>query len=353
MKVIRGFNEEEIQQIKQESFLDLKEIKDLKEIEIFKKKYLSEKSSFIPLIIIWLSSLEKREDKIRFGKIANEWRKSLLDSIESINIKIENNKKTSSSQINLNLSGKKINIAYPHPVRKMINEIYDFFVSQGYQIYEGPEIDSELYNFDKLNMPKDHPARSFQDTFYLKNMPSLLLRTHSSNCQARVMEENKNHEIKVVSAGKTYRRDDDDATHSHQYTNLEVITIGKKINFMHLKGTLESFFKWIFNENVKVRFRPSFFPFTEPSFEVDCSCMICNGSGKNCSVCKKTGWIEILGAGLIHPNVLEDSGYDKKKFTGFALGMGVERILMIKYGISDIRDFYQNDLRFLKQAKWI
>jgi phenylalanyl-tRNA synthetase alpha chain len=150
---------------------------------------------------------------------------------------------TSIDRINLDLVGKKINIAYPHPVRKITNEIYDFFVSQGYQIYEGPEIDSEVYNFDKLNMPKDHPARSFQDTFYLKNMPSLLLRTHSSNCQARVMEMNKNHEIKVVSAGKTYRRDDDDATHSHQYTNLEVIAVGKKINFMNLKGTLELFFK--------------------------------------------------------------------------------------------------------------
>ena len=230
MKDIINFNEEEIQQIKQRSFLELDEIKKLKELDSFKKKYLSEKNSLIPLIIIWISNLEKRDDKIKFGKIINEWRKNLFDSTKSFKIKFEDNNKSSSDCVNLNLLGKKLNISYPHPVRKIINEIYDFFVSKGYQIYEGPEIDSELYNFDKLNMPKNHPARSFQDTFYLKNTPSFLLRTHSSNCQARVMEENKNHEIKVVSAGKTYRRDDDDATHSHQYTNLEVIAIGKNIN---------------------------------------------------------------------------------------------------------------------------
>lgn len=352
MADVRIIDENNIDELKKESFSSLSKLKDLKEIDSLKKLYLTEKNSIIPKIINWISTLEKREEKVKFGRIVNEWRKNLIEKIESLIIEKSFNEIREKSRINLLLEGKKINIAYPHPIRKMIYDIYDFFVSQGYQIYEGPEIDKEIYNFDKLNMPLDHPARSSQDTFYLKGIPSLLLRTHTSNCQARVMEENRNKEIKIVSAGKVYRRDDDDATHSHQYTNLEVIVVGKNINLMNLKGTLESFFKWVFNENVRIRLRPSFFPFTEPSFEVDCSCVVCDGNDKHCSVCKSTGWIEILGAGLIHPNVLKNSGYDTKKFTGFALGMGVERILMIKYGIKDIRDFYLNDLRFLKQTKW-
>lgn len=351
MTNLTTFSEEKIKELKEKSFLELEKNTKIEDLNKFKKEYLSKKESVISKIIDWISHLEKQEDKVKFGIITNEWRKTLIEKINILERKTKfQEKKIENQDFNSNFKNKVVKVGSLHPIRKMINDIYDFFSSQGYQIYETSEIENEDYNFNKLNMEPDHQARSNKDTFYIQGNNSFLLRTHTSNFQVRVMEKNKNKEIKAISGGKVYRRDNDDSTHSHQYTNVDVFVVGKNIGIADLKGTLENFFKWIFNESVKVRLRHSFFPFTEPSIEVDCSCAICEGKG--CSICKQTGWIEILGAGLIHPNVLKNGGFDQKEFTGFAFGMGVERIIMIKYGIKDIRDFYLNDLRFIGQTKW-
>jgi phenylalanyl-tRNA synthetase alpha chain len=345
------FNEEKIKELKEKSFLELEKNTEVENLNRFREEYLSKKEGIISKIINWISHLEKQEDKVKFGIIINEWRKTLIEKLNILEKKAKILKKNKYNQdFNPNFENRVVKIGSLHPIRKMINDIYDFFSFQGYQIYETSEIENEDYNFNKLNMEFDHQARSDKDTFYIQENNSLLLRTHTSNFQVRVMEKNKNKEIKVISGGKVYRRDSDDSTHSHQYTNVDVLVVGRNIGITDLKGTLENFFKWIFNENVRVRLRHSFFPFTEPSIEADCSCTICEGKG--CSTCKQTGWIEILGAGLIHPNVLKNGGFDQKEFTGFAFGMGVERIIMIKYGIKDIRDFYLNDLRFIGQTKW-
>ena len=212
----------------------------------------------------------------------------------------------------------------------------------GYEIAEGPEVEKDYYNFEALNLPKGHPARDMQDSFYISE--DILLRTHTSPVQARTMEAKGGAPIKIICPGKVYRRDSDDATHSHQFTQIEGLVIGDDIRMSDLKGTLSLFAKKMFGDEREIRLRPSFFPFTEPSVEMDISCFKCGGDG--CNVCKKTGWIEILGAGMVHPNVLKMAGYDPSVVTGFAFGMGPERIAMLKYGVEDIRHFYTNDVRF-------
>lgn len=350
MMDLLNFDEQQLCKLQRESLVKIATIKTRAELENFRKLYLSERTSIIPTIIGWIAQLQVRAEKVRFGKMTNEWRTNLMAKLQVVEDNLRVEQATTNYDFDPDLASKKVKIGSLHPVRKMINSIYDFFITQGYQIYETSEVESAYYNFDGLNMDPEHPARSSKDTFYLQHNEGLLLRTHTSNFQVRVMRENQNQELKAISAGRVYRRDDDDATHSHQYTNLDILVIGKNIGISDLKGTLESLFKWIFNEHVKVRLRPSFFPFTEPSIEVDCSCVMCDGKG--CPVCKQSGWIEILGAGLIHPNVLANGGFDSQRFTGFACGMGIERIIMIKYGINDIRDFYLNDLRFIGQTKW-
>ncbi|MDR3215381.1 MAG: phenylalanine--tRNA ligase subunit alpha [Bacilli bacterium] len=248
--------------------------------------------------------------------------------------------------IDIYLPGMEFNSGTLHPLTITRNEIESFFNSLGFAVIEGNEIESDEYNFEKMNIPKDHPARDMQDTFYFS--VEELLRTHTSPMQARTMEANApDGPIRVIVPGKTYRRDEDDLTHSHQFMQIEGLVIDKNISLADLKGTLELFAKNIFGSNTKIRFRPSYFPFTEPSVEVDVTCHVCHGQG--CSVCKQTGWIEILGAGQVHPNVIDNCGYDSNVYQGFAFGMGVERVAMIKYGIDDIRLFYNNNLNFLKQ----
>lgn len=251
------------------------------------------------------------------------------------------------NKINIYLEGKKIPLSNLHPITQIIQKIYDLLLPFGYQIVEGSEVETEEYNFDKLNIPPDHSARAMHDTFYLNH--NFLLRTHTSNVQIRLMENNSNQELKIISAGKVYRRDESDKTHTHQFTQLEGFAVGRNISFSHLKGTLELILKELFGKEHPIRFRPAYFPFTEPSVEVDASCISCQGKG--CNICKKTGWVEILGAGLIHPQVLKNCGFNNHKFTGFAFGLGIERLLMIKYGIEDIRNFYSNDIRFLRQFR--
>ena len=291
------------------------------------------------------------EDKKEFGKFLNEIKNEVMSRIDNLLKELEEkelNQKLEGEKIDISLPGKKIKRGSLHPMTRITEEFEDLFVSMGYTVYEGPEVESDENCFQKLNIPKGHPARDAQDTFYLKDeFENFLLRSQTSTAQARAMGENiEQGPIRIVCPGKVYRRDED-ATHSHQFMQIEGLVIDKDVSMADLKGTLELFCKKILGEKTRVRFRPSFFPFTEPSVEVDVTCFKCGGKG--CNLCKDTGFIEVLGAGMVHPNVLEMSGYDSKKYQGFAFGTGIDRFAMFKYGIPDIRTIYGNDIRFLEQ----
>ena len=255
------------------------------------------------------------------------------------------NAKLESEKVDVTLPGKDFSHGSLHIMTQTIREVEDIFIGMGYNIAEGPEVELDLYNFEMLNVPKGHPARDMQDSFYITE--NLLMRTQTSPVQARTMLKAKGEPIKILCPGKVYRRDDDDATHSHQFMQFEGLVVDKDITMSDLKGTLSLFIKKMFGEERNIRFKPSYFPFTEPSVEVDVSCFKCGGKG--CSMCKKTGWIEILGAGMVHPNVLKAAGYDPEVMRGFAFGIGIERVAMLRHGIDDIRHLYTNDVRFLKQ----
>lgn len=252
-------------------------------------------------------------------------------------------------KIDVTLPGRRKHVGSKHPIRIIQDDLERFFIGMGYQVVQGPEIESEHYNFEMLNLPKDHPARDMQATFYVD--ADHLLRSQTSPVQARTMEKHDfdKGDLKMISPGKVYRRDDDDATHSHQFAQMEGLVVDKNITMGDLKGTLEIVAKHVFGQDRKTRLRPSYFPFTEPSVEMDVSCFKCDGKG--CPVCKYTGWIEVLGAGMVHPNVLENAGIDSKTYGGFAFGLGLDRFVILKYGVSDIRDFYTNDVRFLEQFR--
>ena len=255
--------------------------------------------------------------------------------------------KLAKEKIDITLPGKDFKGGNKHPLSKVIEEVEDIFIGMGYNIAEGPEVEEDVYNFEMLNVPKGHPARDMQDSFYITE--NLLVRTQTSPVQVRTMLKAHGEPIKILCPGKTYRRDDDDATHSHQFMQFEGLVVDKNITMSDLKGTLSLFAQKMFGENRSVRFRPSYFPFTEPSVEVDVSCFKCGGKG--CPLCKQNGWIEVLGAGMVHPNVLKGAGYDPKVYRGFACGSGIERVPMLRYGVDDIRNFYINDKRFIKQFK--
>ena len=288
------------------------------------------------------------EEKREYGKFLNEIKEEVTKKFEELNLELEKR------ELENKLNNEKIDITLPsrrhlkgsiHPMTRVVEELEDLFVSMGYDVITGPEIDTDLNCFTKLNLPAGHPARDSQDTFYLDD--DYLLRPHTSPAQVRTMEANIEKEpLRIVCPGKVYRRDDD-ATHSHQFMQFEGLVVGEDISLADLKGTLELFAKKLLGEKTNVRFRPSYFPFTEPSCEVDVTCFKCGGKG--CSLCKQTGWIEVLGAGVVHPNVLKMSGYDPEKYTGFAFGPGIDRFAMFKYGITDIRQIYTNDIRFLEQ----
>ena len=248
-------------------------------------------------------------------------------------------------EIDITLPSQKIRRGSKHPLNRVIEEVEDLFVSMGYDVVSGPELETDEYCFERLNLPKGHPARDMQDSFYIT--PEYLLRTQTSAVQARTMMANEEKTpIRVIVPGKTFRREDD-ATHSHQFNQVEGLVVDKNISLADLKGTLEVFMKKMLGQNTELRFRPSYFPFTEPSYEVDVTCFKCGGKG--CNLCKQTGWIELLGSGIVHPNVLKMNGYDPEEYSGFAFGVGLDRLAMFKYGITDIRLLYQNDVRFLKQ----
>ncbi len=301
-----------------------------------------------------LKQLKDYDNKKELGLLINDLKDYINNNLDSIKTQIDEKQKEEKlkgSEIDVTMQGRHLKSAKQNVLIKTQREIENIFKNLGFEIALGNEIETDYYNFEALNLGPDHPARDMQDTFYIN--PKLLLRTHTSNIQSRVLEKNNNKELKIICPGKVYRRDDDDATHSHQFMQIEGLVVVKKdseytASLKDLKTILTLFVREIFNsEDLSIRLRPSYFPFTEPSVEVDVSCSNCFGKG--CAFCKQTGWIEILGAGIINPKVLEMSGYDSDCFTGYAFGIGVERITLLKYNISDIRLIYQNYNKFLEQ----
>ncbi|MBE5819396.1 MAG: phenylalanine--tRNA ligase subunit alpha [Clostridiales bacterium] len=337
---------EQIAQIKENAINEITEAKTLQELNDVRVKYLGKKGE-LTAVLRGMGALSAEERPV-IGSLVNEVRDSLESEIQKNEADLKEkalNEKLEKERIDISLPSTKMKRGSKHPINRVIEEIEDIFVSMGYDVVDGPELETDEYCFERLNLPKGHPARDMQDSFYVD--PEHLLRTQTSAVQARVMMANEEKTpIRVICPGKTYRRDDD-ATHSHQFGQVEGLVIDENVSLADLKGTLEIFVRKMLGENSKLRFRPSYFPFTEPSYEVDVSCFKCGGKG--CNLCKQTGWIEILGSGMVHPNVLEMNGYDPKKYTGFAFGTGLDRLAMFKYGITDIRYFYTNDIRFLNQ----
>ena len=311
-------------------------------------KFLGKKGP-ITAVLRGMKDLSK-EERPKVGQFANEIRDQIQVALDEKRSAIEAarlNQQLASETLDVTLPGRPAIQGQPHVIQQIIDQIIDLFVGMGYEVATGHEVEEEVYNFEKLNLPKDHPARDMQDTFYIT--PSILMRTQTSPMQARMMEKHdfSRGPLKMISPGKVYRRDTDDATHSHQFHQVEGIVIGEHITMADLKGTLEAVAQNLFGDELSVRLRPSYFPFTEPSVEADITCFNCHGQG--CSICKQTGWIEALGAGMVHPNVLKMSGVDPEVYGGFAFGLGPDRFTMLKYGVEDIRNFYLNDMRFLTQ----
>ncbi len=338
-----------LKELQVQALAEVGQTTDLKELNNLRVKYLGKKGP-IQEVMKNMKDMAPEERKSA-GQVSNEVKTAISQAIESKKVELEEvaiAMQLASETIDVTLPGRRTRIGVVHPLQAVTNEVESLFISMGYTVEEGPEVEWDHYNFELLNLPKGHPARDMQDSFYITE--ESLLRTHTSPVQARVLEaaKGKGH-VKIICPGKVYRRDDDDATHSHQFTQIEGLVIDTDITMADLKGTLLELARKMFGEDREIRLRPSFFPFTEPSVEVDVTCSKCSGHG--CNICKGTGWIEILGAGMVHPNVLEMSGFDSKKYQGFAFGIGAERIAMLKYGIEDIRNFYINDLRFINQFK--
>ena len=287
------------------------------------------------------------EERPKVGQLVNETRASIEELLEETKQKMERKireEKLSQEVIDVTLPAKKNMVGHRHPNTTVLEEVERIFIGMGYEVVEGPEVEYDLYNFEKLNIPADHPAKDEQDTFYINK--DIVLRTQTSPVQARVMEEGKL-PIRMIAPGRVFRSDEVDATHSPSFHQIEGLEVDKNISFADLKGTLEVFAKELFGPETKTKFRPHHFPFTEPSAEVDVTCFKCGGKG--CRFCKGSGWIEILGCGMVHPHVLEMCGIDPEEYTGFAFGVGLERITLLKYEIDDMRLLYENDIRFLKQ----
>ena len=335
--------QEKVELIKKEVLEKISNIDDSKVLYDLKVEYLGKKGKISDLIAT-LGSLSI-EEKREFGALLNNLKNEVNGLFDDKNKEIEDkklNEKLQNEKIDISLPSTRLPIGTPNILEKFIEEMEELFMSMGYDVVEGPELEKDLYNFELLNLPKGHPARDAQDTFYTKD-DTLLLRSQTSPVQIRTMLENtEKTPIRIICPGKTYRRDDDDATHSHQFTQIEGLLVDKNISLANLKATLDIVAKKFFN--TESRFRPSFYPFTEPSVEFDIKCFKCKGEG--CSICKNTGWITVGGAGMVHYNVLKNCGYDPNIYSGFAFGFGAERLTMLKYGIDDVRTFYNNDLRY-------
>ena len=323
---------------------DLVDTDDLKVLDDLRVKYLGKKG-----LITELNSEIKNvpnEEKKEFGMLVNELRNTFNDYFDKTKDKIDTkilNERLEKEAIDITLPATKVEVGAPNILEKVIEEVEEVFMSMGYDVVDGPEIELDKYNFEMLNIPKGHPARDAQDTFYIDG-EEILLRSQTSPVQVRTMLKGEGKvPIRMICPGKTYRRDDDDASHSHQFMQIEGLLVDKDISLSDLKGTMDVLFKRLFGETIETRFRPSYYQFTEPSVEVDITCVNCHGKG--CNVCKNTGWVTVVGAGIVHPNVLRMSGYDPEVWSGFAFGFGAERLAMMKYDINDIRTFYNADLR--------
>ena len=336
--------EEKITLLQKEIEEELGKINDLGALNEFKVTYLSKKGP-VSELTNGLRDMEV-EDKKKYGKIITDFKNEVFSKVETLKQEYElkeMNEKLENEKIDISMPGTMIKEGSPSIVEKVIDDASDFFISLGYDVYEGPEIELDKYNFEMLNLPKDHPARDAQDTYYLKD-EDLMLRSQTSPVQVRVMLDGKGETpIRMICPGKTYRREDINATHEQEFTQIEGLVIDKNISLSDLKGTFDAFVKHTFGEKTEARFRPSYYPFTEPSVEMDMSCIYCDGSG--CNMCKPKGWITIAGGGMVHPNVLRMCGYDPDKWQGFAFGMAAERIGMLKYNMSDMRTIHENDLR--------
>ena len=336
---------EQLSAIKTSAESALEKALDLTELENLRVKYLGKKGELTSLMK-GMGKLTPEERPV-IGQLANEVRgfiEGILEEKSKALIKLAKDKKLASETIDVCLPGNRTEHGKKHPITTVLNDLKDIFIGMGFTIAEGPEVELDYYNFEALNLPPDHPARDTQDTFYINE--DTLLRTQTSSVQVRVMEKQQP-PIRIVSPGRVYRSDAVDATHSPVFHQVEGLVVDEGITMADLKGTLEVFIKRLYGEDTKVRFRPHHFPFTEPSAEVDISCFSCKGEG--CRICKGEGWIEILGCGMVHPKVLANCNIDPEKYSGFAFGIGLERVAMFRYGIDDLRLFYENDLGFLKQ----
>ncbi|MDG4964541.1 phenylalanine--tRNA ligase subunit alpha [Lactococcus lactis] len=340
--------QEKIEDLRKRTLSDLLSVADEQTLNNLRTVMLGKKGELTE-ILKGMKDLTNEERPV-IGALANAFRDEFGAKFEAKKVEIEQavmNAALESETLDVTLPGKAQKKGSRHILTQTQEEIEEIFLGMGYEIVDGYEVETDHYNFERMNLPKDHPARDMQDTFYITN--EVLLRTHTSPMQARTMDAHDFSKggLRMIAPGRVYRRDTDDATHSHQFHQIEGLVVDKNITMADLKGTLDLVMKKMFGQDRELRWRPSYFPFTEPSVEVDISCFKCGGKG--CNVCKHTGWIEILGAGMVHPNVLEMSGLDSSVYSGFAFGLGQERIAMLRYGINDIRGFYQGDVRFLEQ----
>ncbi|HIS78064.1 phenylalanine--tRNA ligase subunit alpha [Anaeromassilibacillus sp. An200] len=336
---------QELEAIRQRAISELEAAKGQQELETLRVKYLGKKGE-VTAILKKMGSLSAEERPV-IGQLANEVRTMIEDEITKRAAELKEailQERLKNEALDVTLPGRQRPLGASHPLSIVLDEIKEIFVGMGFDIVDGPEVETDYYNFEALNIPKNHPARDTQDTFYINE--NILLRTQTSPVQVRVMEKQKP-PIRIISPGRVYRSDAVDATHSPLFHQIEGLVVAEGITFADLKGTLETFVKRLYGEDSVVRFRPHHFPFTEPSAEVDVQCFNCHGEG--CRLCKGEGWIEILGCGMVHPKVLQNCGIDPEKYSGFALGMGLERVVMRRYNIDDLRLFYENDVRFLKQ----
>ena len=342
---------DKLQAIREEALKQIRESNRLDKLNEVRVSFLGKKGE-LTAVLKGMKNVDPKERPF-VGQMVNETREAIEEFLEETKKKLEEKareEKMKQEVIDVTLPAKKINVGHRHPNTIALEEVERIFVGMGYEVVEGPEIEYDLYNFEKLNIPANHPANDEQDTFYINK--DIVLRTQTSPVQARIMEQGKL-PIRMIAPGRVFRSDEVDATHSPSFHQIEGLVVDKNITFADLKGTLEEFAKQLFGPETKTKFRPHHFPFTEPSAEVDVSCFKCGGSGEieghSCRFCKGSGWIEILGCGMVHPHVFEMCGIDPEEYTGFAFGVGLERIALLKYEIDDMRELYKNDIRFLKQ----
>ena len=342
---------DKLQAIQEEALKQIRESNRLDKLNEVRVSFLGKKGE-LTAVLKGMKNVDPKERPF-VGQMVNETREAIEEFLEETKKKLEEKareEKMKQEVIDVTLPAKKINVGHRHPNTIALEEVERIFVGMGYEVVEGPEIEYDLYNFEKLNIPANHPAKDEQDTFYINK--DIVLRTQTSPVQARIMEQGKL-PIRMIAPGRVVRSDEVDATHSPSFHQIEGLVVDKNITFADLKGTLEEFAKQLFGPETKTKFRPHHFPFTEPSAEVDVSCFKCGGSGEieghSCRFCKGSGWIEILGCGMVHPHVFEMCGIDPEEYTGFAFGVGLERIALLKYEIDDMRELYKNDIRFLKQ----